>query len=114
MMHINRVQLLGYLGGDPKRLGASADRPVAAFSIATTAKWRTDDGERQEATEWHSIVTFGALADQVLESLKKGSAALVEGRLQTRTWTADDGTERRTVEILAGKVYFLDRRPEAS
>lgn len=110
MKCINRVELLGYLGADPKRLGQNADRPVAAFSIATTRKWRTDDGEQQEATEWHQVVTFDDLADLVLQYLKKGSAALVVGRLQSRSWTADDGAERRAFEIVARDVNFLDRR----
>ncbi len=111
MKHINHVQLLGYLGGDPRRHVTGADRTMASFSIATTRKWRGDDGAPQEAVEWHNIVAFNHLADLVLASLKKGSAALVDGRLQTRHWTADDGSERRVIEIVARDVNFLDRPP---
>ena len=114
MKCINRVELLGYLGDDPRRLGQGTERTVTTFSIATTAKWRTDDGEQQEATEWHQVVAYRQLADLVLEYLKKGSAALVTGRLQSRSWTADDGTERRAFEIVAQDVIFIDRRPAAS
>ncbi|MCY4478926.1 MAG: single-stranded DNA-binding protein [Rhodospirillales bacterium] len=111
MRHINRVQLLGYLGADPKLHASITDRSIVTFSMATTRKWKPDDGEPQEATEWHNVVAYGSLADLTHQYLKKGSAALVDGRLQTRSWTADDGTERRSTEIVARDVNFISPRP---
>ncbi len=110
MKHVNRAVRPGRPGADPKRLAAHADRPAGAFPVATTARWRTDAGDRQEATERHHVAMFGPPADPVPEYLKKGSAALVEGRLKARTRTDDDGAERRTVEIAAGDVNVLGRR----
>ncbi len=113
MRDINRVQLLGHLGADPERRQTSSDRAVVTFSIATTRKWKTEDGDLQEATEWHRVVAWGPLGDLVHEHLHKGSAALVDGRLQSRAWTADDGTERRSLEIVAQDVNFLNPRAAA-
>ena len=113
MRHINRVQLLGHLGADPERRTTSSDRAVVTFSMATTRKWKNDAGDLQEATEWHRVVAWGPLGDLVSEHLRKGSAALVDGRLQSRSWTADDGTERRSFEIVAQDVNFLSPRAPA-
>lgn len=113
MRDINRVQLLGRLGADPERRQSPTDRAIVTFSMATTRKWKNDAGDLEEETQWHNVVAYGQLGELVLEYLEKGSAALVDGRLQTRTWTADDGTERRTTQIVAGDVNFLSPRPAA-
>ena len=113
MKDINRVQLLGRLGADPERRQSTTDRAIVTFSMATSRKWRNDAGDLQEETQWHNVVAYGQLGELVLEYLEKGSAALVEGRLQTRSWTADDGTERRSTQIVAWDVNFISPRPAA-
>ena len=113
MRDINRVQLLGRLGADPERRQSPTDRAIVTFSMATSRKWKNDAGDLEEETQWHNVVAYGHLGELVLEYLEKGSAALVDGRLQTRAWTADDGTERRATQIVAGDVNFLSPRPAA-
>ena len=113
MRHINRVQLLGHLGADPERRTSASDRAIVTFSMATTRKWKNDAGDPQEATEWHRVVAYGPLGDLVHQHLQKGSAALVDGRLQSSAWTAEDGTERRAIEIVAQDVNFISPRPTA-
>ncbi len=108
---INKVILIGNLGAEPDIRYTGDGKPVANLSVATTASWRDrDSGERQERTEWHRVVMFSRLAEIVGEYLHKGSQVYIEGRLQTRKWQDQQGTNRYTTEIVANEMQMLGGR----
>jgi len=101
MAGINKVILIGNLGRDPELRYTQSGQAVANFSLATTEKWRDKEGNSQEKTEWHRIVVFSeGLATITEKYLKKGSKVYIEGALQTRKWTGNDGVEKYTTEIV--------------
>lgn len=114
MATLNKVTLIGYLGHNPEiRYTASGD-PVAHVTLATTETWKDKaTGEKKEATEWHRIVLYRKLAEIVGQYLKKGSHVYIEGRLQTRKWTAKDGSDRYTTEIIADDMRMLGSRSDS-
>ena len=89
---------MGNLTRDPELKTLPSGSSVANFGIATNRVWRNQQGEKQEEVQFHNIVVFGKQADTVSQYLKKGSSVLVEGRLQTRNWEAQDGTKRTKTE----------------
>jgi len=101
---------MGNLTRDPELKTLPSGSSVANFGIATNRVWRNQQGEKQEEVQFHNIVVFGKQADTVSQYLKKGSSVLVEGRLQTRNWEAQDGTKRTKTEIVAERVQFGPRR----
>ena len=108
---INKVILVGNLGRDPEVRYAASGSAIANVTIATTDSWKDrQSGDRQERTEWHRVVFFGRLAEIVSEYLKKGSQVYVEGRLQTRKWQDQSGTDRYTTEIVANEMQMLGSR----
>lgn len=108
---VNKVILIGNLGQDPEVRFLPSGNPVANLRIATTDSW-TDrqSGQRQERTEWHSVVLFNKLAEIAQQYVKKGSRIYIEGRLQTRKWQGQDGQDRYTTEIVANDMQMLDSR----
>lgn len=111
MASVNKVILIGNLGKDPELRYTPSGQAVANFSIATTDRWRDKDGQNQQRTEWHNIVTWGRQAEVANEYLKKGSPVYIEGRLQTRSWEDKDGNKRYITEIVARGMQLLGRRP---
>ena len=109
MAGINKVILIGNLGADPEVRYTQSGSPVANLRIATSERWTSKDGQPQERTEWHRIVTFGRLAEHCRDYLAKGRQIYAEGRLQTRQWEDKDGNKRYTTEIVAQTVQFLGR-----
>lgn len=109
MAGVNKVILIGNLGADPEARYTQSGSPVTNFRIATSEKWTSKDGQPQERTEWHRIVTFGRLAEHCRDYLSKGRQVFVEGRIQTRQWDDRDGNKRYTTEIVAQTVQFLGR-----
>ncbi|MBT4890156.1 MAG: single-stranded DNA-binding protein [Rhodospirillales bacterium] len=113
---VNKVILVGNLGRDPEIRNTQAGAKIANFSIATSESWKDKStGERREKTEWHRIVVFNeGLAGIVERFLKKGSKVYVEGSLQTRKWTGNDGIEKYTTEVVLqgfnGNLTMLDSR----
>ena len=101
---------MGNLTKDPELKTLPSGSSVANFGIATNRVWKNQQGEKQEEVQFHNIVVFGKQADTVSQYLKKGSSVLVEGRLQTRNWDAQDGTKRTKTEIVAERVQFGPRR----
>ena len=101
---------MGNLTRDPELKTLPSGSSVANFGIATNRVWRNQQGEKQEEVQFHNVVVFGKQADTVSQYLKKGSSVLVEGRLQTRNWDAQDGTKRTKTEIVAERVQFGPRR----
>ncbi len=106
-MSLNKVMLIGNLGSDPVKRYTQSGAAVVNFNIATNERWTGKDGNRQERTEWHKIVVWGAQAENCEKYLSKGRSVFVEGRLQTRDWDDKDGNKRYTTEIVANNVVFL-------
>ncbi len=104
---INKAILVGNLGADPEIRYTQSGTQVATFNIATTEKWKGQDGMMQENTEWHRIVVFGRLAEICGEYLNKGARVYIEGKIQTRKWQDQNGNDRYTTEILAREMKML-------
>lgn len=109
-MYLNKVFIIGNLTRDPELKSLPSGVQVATFGMATNRVYRDKDGNKQESTEFHNIVAFGRQGELCAQYLRKGGSALVEGRLQTRSWEADGQKKYRT-EIVADRVQFGDRRP---
>ena len=115
---VNKVILIGNLGRDPEIRFTQSGSKIANFSIATSESWKDKQtGERREKTEWHRIVVFSeGLAGIAERYLKKGSKVYIEGSLQTRKWTGNDGVEKYTTEIVLqgfnGTLTMLDGRSD--
>lgn len=114
MASVNKVILVGNLGRDPELRYTQGGAAVANFSLATNERWRDNDGEQQERTEWHRITVWGKTAENCAQYLQKGSSVYIEGRLETREWEDKDGNKRWTTNIIARTVQFLGRRPAPS
>jgi single-strand DNA-binding protein len=99
---VNKVILVGNLGKDPEIRRTQDGRPIAQLSVATSETWRDKTtGERREKTEWHRVVIFNEGLCRIAEQyLKKGSKVFLEGSLQTRKWTDQQGAERYTTEVV--------------
>jgi single-strand DNA-binding protein len=112
-MNVNKVMLVGRLTRDVEIRNTASGQSVASISMATNRFWKDKSGQRQEQTEFHNVVLWGRLAEIAGQYLTKGQEAYIEGRLQTRKYTAKDGTERRTTEIVAENMQ-LGSRPQGS
>jgi single-strand DNA-binding protein len=99
--------LLGNVGRDPEVRYTASGRAVATFTLATSQRWRDQEGNDQERTEWHKIVAWGRLGEICGEYLGKGKQAFIEGRIQSREWEDQDGNKRTTVEIVASDLILL-------
>lgn len=108
-MYLNKAFIAGNLTRDPELKSLPSGAKVANFSLATNRFWKDQNGQRQQATDYHNIVVFGAQAEIVAQYLKKGSGALVEGRLQTRSWDGNDGQKNYRTEVIADRVQFGGR-----
>jgi single-strand DNA-binding protein len=106
---LNRVFLIGNLTRDPELRYLPTGQAVANFSLAVNRAYATQSGERKEEVTFIRIVAWAKLAEICNEYLKKGSPVCVEGRLQSRSWEAQDGTKRSTIEVIASSVQFLPR-----
>ena len=114
MSNLNKALLIGRLTKDPEMRYTPSGTAVTNFSIATN-RWSTGpDGEKKEFTDYHNIVAYNAgrrnLAEVVAQHTRKGALVFIEGRIQTRSWEGQDGQKRRTTEIIANDVQFLDSR----
>ena len=107
---VNKVVLVGHLGGDPETRYTPSGAAVANFNMATNESWRDANGELQDKTEWHRCVMFGKSAELAGELLKKGQLVYVEGKLQTRNWEDKDGVKRYTTEVVCDMFTMLGRR----
>ena len=115
MASVNKVILIGHLGADPELSTTQGGTSLAKFRIATTETWKDrTTGERQERTEWHSIVAWDKLAQICGEYLHKGKMVYVEGSLQTRSWDDQSGQKRYKTEIKANNVLMLSPRVDGA
>src|SRR6516162_2367348 len=105
---VNKVILVGRLGRDPELKYTASGTPFCRFSIATDDVWNDKgSGERQERTEWHSIVAWDRLAEICNQYLTKGKLVYIEGSLQTREWDDQEGNKRKTTEVRARDMVML-------
>ena len=115
---VNKVILIGNLGRDPEIRSTQDGTRLASLSLATSENWRDkNSGERRERTEWHRVVVFNDHLVTVIEKyLRKGSKIYVEGQLQTRKWTDNQGQERYSTEVVLqryrGELTMLDGRQD--
>jgi single-strand DNA-binding protein len=115
---VNKVILVGNLGRDPEIRRMNSGDPVVNLSVATSESWRDkNSGERREKTEWHRVVIFNDQLAKVAENyLKKGMKVYIEGQLQTRKWTDQNGQEKYSTEVVLqrfrGELQMLDGRGE--
>ena len=102
MVGINKVILVGNLGSDPVVNNTQSGTKVVNLNVATSDSWKDrNTGERKDRTEWHRVVIFNPqLADTAERSLRKGSKVYLEGQLQTRKWTDNNGVDRYTTEVV--------------
>lgn len=105
---LNRADIIGHISRDPELRTTTSGQQVLSLGVATNDRWRDKaSGEDRERSEFHNIVIWGKLADQVSKHLKKGNRVYVSGRVQTRNWETQDGNKRYTTEIIADKVSLL-------
>lgn len=113
---VNKVILIGNLGRDPEVRHSQDGNKIVNMSVATSESWNDrNTGERREKTEWHRVVIFNdRLGDIAEKYLNKGSKVYLEGQLQTRKWTGNDGQERYSTEVVLnrfrGELTMLDSR----
>lgn len=104
-MYLNKALIIGNLTRDPELRSLPSGIQVCSFSLATNRVWKGQDGGKQESTDYHNVVVFGRQAETTSQYLKKGDTALVEGRMQTRSWEKDGAKQYRT-EVVADRVQF--------
>ena len=110
-MDLNKVMVIGRLTRDPELRSLPSGKSVAVFSVATGRQWTDAQGQKQKQTEFHNVVCWGKLAETASQYLHKASKVYVEGRLQTREWTGQDGAKRNRTEIVADNFIMLDSKP---
>lgn len=113
MASVNKAILIGNLGKDPEVRYMPSGDAITHINIATTETFKDREGVKQERTEWHRVVFFGALAKIAGEYLKKGRSVYIEGRIQTRKWQGQDGQDRYTTEIVANEMKMLGGRGDS-
>ena len=114
MASLNKVMLIGNVGGDPEMRFTPNGNAVASFRLATNRFIPGGEGERKQETEWFSIVTWNKLAENCNQFLTKGQRVYVEGRLHTQMWEGQDGQKHSRVEVVATNVLFLDKPPASA
>src|SRR6187397_3303298 len=115
MAGVNKVILVGNLGDDPESRSLNNGGEVVNLRVATSESWKDKDGNRQERTEWNTVVIFNENLGRVAKSyLRKGSKVYLEGQIQTRKWSDQSGNDRYTTEIVLqrfrGELVLLDSR----
>ena len=108
-MNLNKVMLVGRLTRDPEIRNTTSGQSVATLSLATNRFWKDKSGQRQDKTEFHNIVLWGRLAEIAGQYLTKGQEAFIEGRMETRKYTAKDGSEKRITEVIAENMQLGSR-----
>jgi single-strand DNA-binding protein len=110
MPEVNNVIIAGNLTKDPVYRQTSNNTPVVNFAIASNRKYRDGSNSWAEDVCYVGVVAWNRLADSCRERLRKGSAVLVDGELQSRIWKTEEGFNRSVVEIKARRIQFLNRR----
>jgi single-strand DNA-binding protein len=109
-MNLNKVFIIGNLTRDPELKTLPSGRAVTSFGVATNRVWKDQSGQKKEEVQFHNIVVFGRQAEIASQYLAKGNSVLIEGRIQTRNWEAQDGSKRSRTEIVAERIQFGPRK----
>lgn len=107
-----KATLIGNLGNDPDMRYSASGSPLLRFNVASNFRTRTPEGEFQDKTEWVRVTVTGNRAESLSQYLKKGSRVYVEGRLEARPWTDQQGQIRAGLEVLANEVQFMSSRAD--
>jgi single-strand DNA-binding protein len=108
---INKVIIVGNVGGDPETRYMPSGSAVTNITVATNESWKDKaSGEQKERTEWHRVVMFNRLGEVAAEYLRKGSQVYIEGKLRTNKWQDKSGNDRYTTEIIADEMQMLGGR----
>lgn len=105
-MYLNKVFIIGNLTRDPEIKALPSGSKVASFGVATNRIFKNKEGVKQEMVEYHNVSAFDRLGELVAQYMKKGQQILVEGRIQTRSWEAQDGQKKYRTEIIADNIQF--------
>ncbi len=111
---LNRVTLIGNLTRDPELKYTPSGSAVCTFGMATNREWTDSSGQKQEGAEFHRIVAWGKLGEICSQLLQKGRKVFVEGRLQTRQWKTQDGSDKQVTEIVIEEMMALDAPKNAN
>lgn len=111
---VNRVTLIGNLGGDPSTKYTQGGMAVTRISLATSSEWKDKNGEKKERVDWHRVVFWGKLAEIAGEYLRKGSQVYVEGSIKYDKYTGQDGVEKYTTDIIADELQMLGGRGDGA
>lgn len=111
---LNKAILIGNLTRDPELRYTPQGTAVCTFGLATNRQWVTESGEKKEDAEFHRLVAWNKLAEICSQLLTKGRKVYVEGRLQTRSWTGQDGAQRTSTEIVISDMIILDPRRDVA
>ena len=103
------IIIVGNLGRDPEMRYTSGGSAVTSLSVAVTRNWKNSNGEKQTETTWLRCSAWNKLAESCHQRLRKGSAVLIEGELQSRNWKTDDGGYRSILEVKARRIQFLNK-----
>jgi single-strand DNA-binding protein len=112
MGSVNKVILVGNLTRDPEMKRTEGKKPVCIIGVATNRNWNDEKGQKHEEPEYHRVVAFDKLAETCNQFLTKGRKVYLEGRLQTRPYTGQDGIEKHATEIVLEKMEMLDSMPK--
>ena len=107
---LNKVMIIGNLGGDPEMKYTPSGKAITTFRVAVGRTFRSPEGENRDETEWFRVVAWDKLAETCNQYLHKGSKVYIEGRLQTRTWKDNNGQDRYMTEVVANEMMMLDSR----
>ena len=111
---LNKIILIGHLGGNPEGRYTQQGNASATFSLATNESWKNQSGQLIEHTEWHQIIAWGKLAEFAKEHLYQGQLVNIEGSLRTQQWTDKEGIKHKKIEVVCVSIIPLEwKKPEA-
>lgn len=111
---LNKVMIIGNLGGDPEIKYSANGTAMANLKVATSENRKNKEGEWEERTEWHRILLLGRNAENAKDYLHKGSKVYIEGKIETRSWDDQNGQKHYMTEIIANDMLFLDPKDKSA
>ena len=112
-MSVNKAILIGRLGKDPELRYTPGGRAVCSFSLATSERWKRQDGQSNESTTWHNIVAWGKQAEVIKEYLRKGREVYIEGRIDNRSYDDKEGNKKYISEVVVQRFQFIGGRSDS-
>jgi single-strand DNA-binding protein len=109
---LNKAQIIGFVGKEPEQRSTSGGTSVCNFSVATTRRWTTAQGEKQEKTTWHNCVAWKKLAEVISQYVHRGTLVYVEGEIENTTYEDRDGNKKYKSEIRVVEIKFLGGKRE--